>query len=152
MPCNTPVYLLHAMQDLVDASPRGRKGLAEDLCVSREVISYRLNGLQNWPLTDHTKVARYLGWPAGEDGGLAGGVPGGAAVRRLWARLAAWWRKRHPWLYAIECPWCRLYDPRRDPEIVGWATKPGSSGICPECKLRMLAEAAADQVEAEHAR
>jgi len=65
VPTNTPAYILHAMQDLVDASPRGRKGLAEDLGVSREVISYRLNGLQNWPLADHAKVARYLGWPAG---------------------------------------------------------------------------------------
>ena len=55
--------------------------------------------------------------------------------------------RREPALYAVECRWCQLYKgSTAEPAIVGWSLVPGSSGICPECRLRFEAEAVADGV------
>ena len=46
--------------------------------------------------------------------------------------------------YPVLCSWCELYRPGLEPNVTNWTTVPRSSGICPECKLRALAEAGLD--------
>jgi hypothetical protein len=41
-----------------------------------------------------------------------------------------------PVAHAIRCEWCQVYRPGKPAIVTGWSSRPGNSGICPECRLR----------------
>lgn len=56
-----------------------------------------------------------------------------AAIRAFCRRLVA---PAGPVAHPVYCEWCQVYRPGRPAIIVAWSSKPGTSGICPECRLR----------------
>lgn len=59
---------------------------------------------------------------------------------RLWARLT----RSGPTSFPVHCEWCSMYRPGLEPRVTGWSSVEHNSGICPECKLRVMTEAALD--------
>lgn len=59
--CKTPLWMLQELQDIVDESDLGRKGLAARLDVSHAQLSYWLTGREQLPLVRIPAIARALG-------------------------------------------------------------------------------------------
>lgn len=59
--CKTPLWMLQELQDIVDESDLGRKGLAARLDVSHAQLSYWLTGREQLPLARIQAIARALG-------------------------------------------------------------------------------------------
>lgn len=56
-----------------------------------------------------------------------------AAIRAFCRRLVA---GSGPVAHPVYCAWCQVYRPGRPAIVTAWSSKPGTSGICPECRLR----------------